>query len=73
MSTSEAIDVYMKLSEFVFGEKKFFLQDGYFKTRNLEKAIKDIKMAGCMTRPRRCWTNAMILVKRMNENPNLVD
>ncbi|KAI5801046.1 acyl transferase/acyl hydrolase/lysophospholipase [Pyronema domesticum] len=39
MSTSEAIDVYMKLSEFVFGEKKFFLQDGYFKTRKFVCAI----------------------------------
>ncbi|KAF8544998.1 FabD lysophospholipase-like protein, partial [Trichophaea hybrida] len=42
MSTKEALDEYNKLAGYVFGERKWAFQDGYFKATRLEEAIKKI-------------------------------
>jgi hypothetical protein len=42
MSTKEAIIAYSDMSSEVFGKRKIFFQDGYYKATNLEKAVKKV-------------------------------
>jgi hypothetical protein len=42
MSTEDAINEYVDLAEYIFGERKWYFQDGMFKATRLKTAIQRI-------------------------------